>query len=79
MDVLRKNALEVMAAKSISGRQIMRETGISHVTVAKFLHGKGVMRDATIIQLCLFLGVDWYKSNTDTKDAQKTTAAVTAA
>lgn len=45
----------------------MRETGISHVTVAKFLRGKGHVRDAIVIQLCLFLGVDWYKSDTGSK------------
>jgi DNA-binding Xre family transcriptional regulator len=70
IDALRKEVREVMATQSISARQIMRETGISHVTVMKFLHGKGFTHDGTIIKLCLFLGVCWYKNDTETKTTQ---------
>lgn len=70
IDALRKEVREVMATRSISARQIMRDTGISHVTVNKFLHGKGFTHDGTVIKLCLFLRVDWYKNYTSTEVTQ---------
>jgi len=57
---LRRDVLEAMAKKSISARQIMRETGISHITVNRFLRGIGETRPATIVKLCQHLGLDWY-------------------
>lgn len=65
-DGIRKDVKEVMAMKSISARQIMRESGLSHVTVNKFLRSEGYTHESTVIKLCIFLGVNWYKSDTKT-------------
>ena len=61
VDEIRKEAREIMAVKGISARQIMRDTGISHVTVNAFLKGDKNTYEATIIKLCLYLGLDWDK------------------
>lgn len=52
-----------MAERDISARQIMRETGISHVTVNKFLRGKGDTRLQTVVKLCRHLGLDWHSQS----------------
>lgn len=58
---IRREVKETMAMRGISARQIMRDTGISHVTVNKFLRGEGETLDQTIIKLCLYLSLDWYR------------------
>jgi len=58
---IRRDVLETMAAKGISARQIMRETGISHVTVNKFLRAKGRTLPTTVIKLCRHLSLDWHQ------------------
>jgi len=59
---LRREVKEAMALRGISARQIMRDTGISHVTVNKFLRGDGDTLDQTVIKLCLYLSLDWYSA-----------------
>jgi len=59
--ILRREVKEEMAKRGISARQIMRDTGISHVTVNKFLRGEGDTLEQTIIKLCLYLALDWYR------------------
>jgi DNA-binding Xre family transcriptional regulator len=61
VDEIRKEVIETMAGKGISARQIMRDTGISHVTVNRFLRGEGDTRPHTIVKLCLHLGLDWHQ------------------
>lgn len=58
---IRKDVIESMAARDISARQIMRETGISHLTVNKFLRAEGETRPQTVVKLCLHLGLDWHQ------------------
>lgn len=60
-DDIRKDVVEAMARNGISARQIMRETGISHLTVNRFLRGIGDARPQTIVKLCLHLGLDWHQ------------------
>ena len=60
-DEIRKEVREKMALEGISARQVMRETGISHVTVNGFLNGTVDTWDATIIKLCIYLGLRWDK------------------
>ena len=62
---LRRDVKEEMARRGISARQIMRETGISHVTVNKFLRGEGETLDQTVIKLCLYLSLDWYSKRAE--------------
>lgn len=57
---LRKEVIEAMTRKGISARKIMRDTGLSHITVNKFLRGEGGTRDQTVVKLCLYLGLNWY-------------------
>lgn len=52
---------EKMARDGISARKVMRDTGISHVSVNKFLKGQGRTLDQTVIKLCLYLSLDWYE------------------
>jgi len=61
IDEIRKDVIETMAARDISARQIMRETGISHLTVNKFLRAEGETRPQTVVKLCLHLGLDWHQ------------------
>ena len=61
VDEIRKDVIETMALRDISARQIMRETGISHLTVNKFLRAEGETRPQTIVKLCLHLGLDWHQ------------------
>ncbi len=65
---IRKDVIETMAKKGISARKIMRDTGISHLTVNKFLRGEGKTRPQTIVKLCLHLGLSWHQA-TDTVPA----------
>lgn len=58
---LRRDVLQVMAEEDISARKIMRETGISHITVNRFLRGIGETRPQTVVKLCQYLGLDWYR------------------
>lgn len=65
---LRREALEAMAERGISARQIMRDTGISHITVNRFLRGEGETRPQTVVKLCLYLALDWHSpASTDRK------------
>jgi len=41
------------------------DTGISHVTVNKFLRGEGETLDQTVIKLCLYLSLDWYSKRAE--------------
>lgn len=66
---LRKEVKETMARRGISARQIMRDTRISHVTVNKFLRGEGDTLDQTIIKLCLYLSLDWYRGANESEHA----------
>lgn len=59
---IRRDALEMMAVRGISARQIMRDTGISHVTVNRFLRGDGDTRPQTVVKLCLYLALDWHST-----------------
>lgn len=58
---IRRDVIETMATRDISARQIMRETGISHVTVNRFLRGEGETRPQTVVKLCLHLGLSWHQ------------------
>lgn len=58
-DDIRKEVREAMALKGISARRIMRETGISTRTIADFLSGTTETYDATVIKLCIYLGLKW--------------------
>jgi transcriptional regulator with XRE-family HTH domain len=59
LDDIRKEMREKMAKDGISARKIMRECGISHVTINGFLNGTLQTQDATVIKLCLYLGLNW--------------------
>lgn len=61
IDEIRKDVIEAMATRDISARQIMRDTGISHLTVNRFLRAEGDTRPQTIVKLCLHLGLDWHQ------------------
>jgi len=63
---IRKEVIETMATRDISARQIMRETGISHLTVNKFLRAEGETRPQTVVKLCLHLGLDWHQPQNGT-------------
>ena len=58
---IRRDVLEAMAERGISARQIMRETGISSNTVTKFLRGEGTAWPQTVVKLCRYLSLDWYR------------------
>ncbi len=58
---IRKDVIEAMAARDISARKVMRDTGISHNTVNKFLRGEGDTRPQTVVKLCLHLGLVWHQ------------------
>lgn len=64
---IRRDALEAMAVRGISARQIMRDTGISHVTVNRFLRGDGDTRPQTVVKLCLHLGLKWHSNHEDSE------------
>lgn len=58
-DEIRKEMREVMGGKGISARQLMEDTGISHVTINNFLNGRVKTYEAIVIKLCLHLGLKW--------------------
>lgn len=58
---IRREVVEAMADSGISARQIMRDTGISHVTVNKFLRGIGRTQATTVVKLCRYLSLSWHK------------------
>jgi len=60
---IRREMVEHMADNGISARQIMRDTGISHVTVNKFLRGIGRTQTATVVKLCRHLSLSWHKED----------------
>jgi transcriptional regulator with XRE-family HTH domain len=61
IEAIRRDVREKMAKDGISARQVMRDTGISHVTINKFLKGQADTHDQTVIKLCLYLSLDWYE------------------
>ena len=68
MDDIRKDVKEIMAKNNISARQIQREIGISQVTVNNFLKRRGNTYDQTVIKLCLYLSLNWYKKDEPQKE-----------
>lgn len=59
-DEIRREVIDAMASGRVSARQIMRDTGISHVTVNTFLKGERDTQPQTIVKLCRYLALDWH-------------------